>query len=105
VDSGGLDYFTGLFNTAFSNGGIEGVRAEAIAFGKTVLASDEYLSQGPTNGTHVVRFYRAYLGRFPSEGEFNYWVGELDAGRETTDSVINLFANSAEFTGKLNSYF
>ena len=105
VDSGGLEYFTGLFDTAFANGGIEGVRAEAIAFGQTVLTSDEYLSQSPTNGTHVVRFYRAYLGRFPSESEFNYWVGELDAGRETTNSVITLFANSAEFSEKLNSYF
>jgi hypothetical protein len=105
VDSGGLEYQTGQFNQAYANGGIEGVRVEAVIFGQTVLASAEYLSQSPTNGTHVIRFYRAYLGRYPSESEFNYWVGELNSGRETTDSVMNQFANSPEFTTKLNTYF
>ena len=105
VDSGGLNYFTGLFNTGYANGGIEGVRDEARIFGRLVLESNEYLSKSPTNETHVIRFYRAYLGRFPAQNEIDYWKGELDAGRQTTDTLIDIFAAAQEFTDRLNAFF
>ena len=75
------------------------------SFGRLVLESEEYLSKGPTNETHVIRLYRAYLGRFPSDSEIGYWSGELEAGRQTTDSLIDAFAASGEFTDRLNVFF
>jgi GrpB-like predicted nucleotidyltransferase (UPF0157 family) len=105
VDSAGLSYFSSLFEWAFAVNGIEGARAEARNLGRMALASAEYQSKNPTNQTHVERLYRAYLGRSPATNELNYWRGELDAGRQTTDSLIDAFAASAEFTDRLNTYF
>lgn len=105
VDSGGLEHFTWLLNTAKENGGIEAVRTEACSFGRVVLSSEEYLSKKPTNATHVIRLYRAYFGCFPTRNEGDYWSSELGAGRQTTDTLINEFAASTQFTTKLNTFF
>lgn len=105
VDSAGLAYFAGTLEWAYATSGIEGARGEARNLGRAVLASAEYQSKNPTNQTHVERLYRGYLGRFPATNELNYWRGELDAGRQTTNSLIDAFAASSEFTGRLNSYF
>lgn len=59
----------------------------------------------PTNRGRVVRLYRAFLGRFPGDHEIDYWVAELDAERRTLESLIGLFAESAEFGAILNEYF
>jgi len=105
VDSAGLAYFSGLFEWAYATTGIEGARNEARNLGRLALASAEYQSKNPTNQTHVERLYRAYLGRFPATSELDYWRGELDAGRQTTNSLIDAFAASSEFTGRLNTHF
>ena len=52
-----------------------------------------------------MRFYRAFLGRFPNDGEVAYGGGALDSGARTTDDLIGLFANSEEFTARLHEYF
>jgi hypothetical protein len=105
VDSGGLAYFADLFEWTYAQGGIEGARNEARNLGRLALASAEYQSKNPTNATHVERLYRAYLGRFPASNELDYWRGELDAGRQTTDSLIDAFAASTEFSDRLNASF
>ncbi|HUT23522.1 MAG TPA: DUF4214 domain-containing protein, partial [Sumerlaeia bacterium] len=105
ADQSGLEYASGLFDAAFASGGIEAVRAQAKQMAREVIVSVEFLSKDPSTDIHVVRFYRAFLGRFPSDSEVAYWSGELDAGRQTTDSVIDLFGNAAEFTVRLNQYF
>jgi uncharacterized protein DUF4214/parallel beta helix pectate lyase-like protein len=105
VDSGGLAYWKSAFDSAFVAGGIEEVRNEARYFGVQLLGSTEYSSKNPTNATHVVRLYRAYLGRFPATYEIDYWRGQLDAHLITTTGMIDQFAASAEFTGRLNVFF
>ena len=105
VDAGGLAYGKGIFDAAFAAGGIAGVRDQAKSFGVQLLASAEYLSKNPTNDTHVVRLYRAYLGRYPATAEIDYWRGQLDSHAATTTDLINLFAASPEFTGRLNGFF
>jgi hypothetical protein len=105
VDAGGLEYFSGLIDAAYASGGIEGVRNEARNLGRAVFRSEEYLSTNPTNETHVIRLYRAYLGRFPSDSEIGYWSGELQSNRQTTDTLIDIFAGSQEFTDRLNGFF
>ncbi len=105
ADAAGLAYGKGIFDAAYLAGGIEGVRAQARSFGVQVLASTEYLSKSPTNDTHVVRLYRAYLGRYPATSEIAYWSGQLNAHVLTTTDLINQFAASPEFTGRLNGFF
>ena len=105
VDAGGLAYWKGVFDAAFAAGGIAGVRDQARSFGVQVLGSAEYVSKNPTNETHVVRLYRAYLGRYPATSEIDYWRGQLDAHVLTTTNLIDQFAASPEFTGRLNGFF
>lgn len=88
-----------------ANGGLEGVKAEARSYVRTVLQSVDYLDKNPTNATHVALLYRSYLGRFPVPRELGHWKDELDAGRQTTDMLIDVFAASDEFTDRLNTFF
>ncbi|HUT26151.1 MAG TPA: DUF4214 domain-containing protein [Sumerlaeia bacterium] len=105
VDQSGLDYAAGLFDAANASGGIASVRAQAVQMAREVIQSSEFLSNNPTTTVYVTRFYRAFLGRFPNDTEVTYWAGELDAQRETYESVIWLFAESPEFTARLEAYF
>jgi hypothetical protein len=85
--------------------GIEAVRAQAKQMAREVIVSPEFLGKQPTTGDYVVRFYRAFLGRFPNDAEIAYWSGELDSGRQDADGLINLFAGSVEFTARLEGFF
>jgi hypothetical protein len=105
VDTGGLAYWKGVFDSAFLSGQIPAVREQARSFGVQVFASSEYTSKNPTNDVHVIRLYRAYLGRYPSTDEINYWRGQLDSHALTTTDLINQFAAAPEFTGQLNQFF
>ena len=105
VDGDGLTYSEGVFDTAFTEQGITGVRVAAREFGAEIMASNEYQSTSPTNETHVTRLYRAYLGRYPSSNELTYWQGQLDAQILTLTSITDIFSNSAEFTSRLNNFF
>ena len=105
VDAGGLAFWKGVLDSAFAAGGIEAVRNESRRLGSGVLASPEYLSTNPTNETHVVHLYRAFLGRYPGTSEIDYWTGQLNAGALTTTDLINQFAASAEFTSRLQGSF
>ena len=99
VDSEGLAYFAGEFNAAPNK------RQRSIQMAEEVMASTEFQNNTTTPSQHVVRFYRAFLGRFPSQEEENYWVNEINSGRETYSSLIREFADSPEFTARLNQYF
>ena len=85
--------------------GLEAVRAQAKQMAREVIQSAEFLSKNPTTAVYVTRFYRAFLGRLPNDAEVAYWSAELDSGRQTTDGVIGLFADSAEFTERLRMHF
>lgn len=105
VDGNGLAYFEGIFDLAFAAQGINGVREAARDLGAQIIASNEYQLAGPTSETHVVRLYRAYLGRFPSLDELAYWQNQLDTRKFTITSLIEIFSNSGEFTSRLNTFF
>jgi hypothetical protein len=105
VDQSGLVYAAGLFDAANAQGGVASVRAQAKQMAREVIASAEFTGKQPTTADYVTRFYRAFLGRFPNGTEIAYWSDELDSGRRTTDALIDLFADSAEFAARLNEYF
>ena len=105
VDRNGLVYAADLFDVARTQGGVEACRAQAKQMAREVIVSEEFLSKNPTTAVYVTRFYRAFLGRFPSDAEVTYWSGELDSGRQSASGVIELFADSAEFTSRLSAHF
>ncbi|HUT25703.1 MAG TPA: DUF4214 domain-containing protein, partial [Sumerlaeia bacterium] len=105
VDIGGLECAAGLFDAAFASGGVEAVRAQAKQMAREVIVSEEFQSRNPTTEVYVTRFYRAFLGRFPNDSEAAYWSAELDSGERTTDDLIDLFADSPEFTARLRQRF
>ena len=102
VDSGGLEYFSGLMDTAE---GLEGKRAKVKGIAALFLASPEGQDKAPDNATRVVRLYRAFLGRYPEGDAADYWTGLLDSGAETLDSLIEKFGDADEFTAILEEYF
>jgi len=104
-DASGLAWFKGMFDDACAAAGIEGVRANARAMGSLVIASPEYQSKAPASQTNVIRLYRGYLGRYPAANEIAYWSNQLDAYSATIESLINSFAESPEFSARLQTYF
>jgi WD40 repeat protein len=99
VDKEGLEYAAGLFDAA------EDKKTLAKQTAREIIASPEFVSKGLTPPDHVARLYRSFLGRFPGDSETNYWTTELNAGRQTTDSLIDLFGESGEFAGILYTRF
>ncbi|HUT23993.1 MAG TPA: DUF4214 domain-containing protein, partial [Sumerlaeia bacterium] len=109
-DQAGLEYAASLFDAAYALGGLEGVRAQAKQTAREIMASEEFQSSlgsaiPDAHSAIVARLYRAFLGRFPSDTEAAYWSGELDSGARTTDDLIDLFADSPEFTARLHQRF
>ena len=98
VDAGGLLYCSGLIDSAADK------RAGAIALGLAIIDSPEFQAGVKNNEDRVIRIYRAFLGRFPSDAEVGYWAGELTAGRQTVSLLVDLFAHSNEFTQILTKY-
>ncbi|HUT23542.1 MAG TPA: S8 family serine peptidase, partial [Sumerlaeia bacterium] len=99
VDQGGLAHFAGLFDQS------QDKRALAKWMAREVIASEEFLAKKPTTEDHVVRLYRAFLGRFPNDSEIAVWKAEIEAGRQTPNSLIDLFGDAPEFSQRLQDYF
>jgi len=99
VDGSGLVYWSNLFDEAPDK------REMSKYMGQQFVGSPEFQSSRPSNETIVTSLYRAYLGRFPADGEITYWAGELNSGRQSVDDLINQFANSQEFSEILEWYF
>ena len=56
------------------------------------------------DGTYILpaaaQLYRSYfgaMGRLPDEGGYNWWLGEIEAGRHTLQSMAAGFVDSSEF--------
>jgi len=70
-----------------------------------ILRSAEYLGRNEPATATVTRLYRSFMGRFPGDGEVAYWADEIVSGRRTLGMVVEVFANSEEFTIRLGQYF
>ncbi len=96
ADKGGLIYWADYFSASGN------YTDAAKALGKTVVVSTEFKNAKPTNDDIVVRLYRGYLGRFPSDQEVSYWAGQLRSGASTVNQLIDLFAASREFQNRIS---
>ena len=61
------------------------------------LHSQELANQNLSNEEFVTRMYETFLNREPEEAGLKDWVGRLERGEETRDSLVYGFTHSEEF--------
>lgn len=61
------------------------------------LHSDELTSLNLSDTEFVTRMYETFLNREPEEAGLNDWVGRLERGEVTRDTLVFGFTNSQEF--------
>jgi hypothetical protein len=88
-DNGGLKYWIGRMDAGTS---LERVAAEFIG-------SPEFKAlygTNPTNAAFLTKLYNNVLHRQPDQGGYDWWLGELNAGRHTMTSSLMGFSESPE---------
>ncbi len=71
---------------------------------KFFFTGDEFVGFKLKNDEFVRRLYTTFMGRDPEASEVAYWVGEIDKGTQTKDSVLQFFGSSEEFTNICKTY-
>jgi uncharacterized protein (DUF1800 family) len=73
-----------------------------VTIGQAFATSAEFvaLNGNTTNAQFVQIMYRNVLERQPDVAGYNYWVGELDAGRQTRGAMLVVFTDSGEGRAK-----
>ena len=66
--------------------------------------NSKYKGSYKTNKDFITILYKAYLGRDPESGGFNYWHNKLKNGEMTRDEIIAGFANSTEFKNIIKTF-
>ncbi len=75
------------------------------AIARSFQASSEFLDANAqlSNVEFVTLLYHNVLERQPDPGGLEFWVGQLDSGARTTDSVVLAFTESIEFKRQTNT--
>ena len=95
-DEEGIEYWCKAYLTGEKS--IEDIAADGF------LHSEEMKNQNLSNEEFVIRMYETFLNREPEEAGLNDWVGRLERGEETRDSLVYGFTNSREFGGLKAEY-
>ena len=88
-DNGGLKYWIGRMDAGTTQ---DRVAAEFVG-------SQEFQNlygSNPSNADFLTKLYSNVLHRTPDTGGYNWWLGELDAGRYDKTSALASFAESPE---------
>ena len=88
-DEDGLEYWCRVYLTREKS--IEDIAS--VGF----LHSQELANQNLSNEEFVTRMYETFLNREPEEAGLKDWVGRLERGEETRDSLVYGFTHSEEF--------
>ncbi len=97
--------YTKMLGRKFDEKGIEDWCKAYITKEKTIeniaadgfLHSAEFEQQNLDDKEFVTRMYETFLNREPDEAGLNDWIGRLERGEETRDSLVYGFTNSPEF--------
>ena len=95
-DEDGLEYWCKAYLTGEKS--IEVIASDGF------LHSEELKNMNLSNEEFVTRMYETFLNREPEEAGLNDWVGRLERGEETRDSLVYGFTNSREFGGLKAEY-
>ena len=89
ADQGGYDYWTAaLAGGSINRGGVMTSFSESTENINLVLSN-----------IRVFSFYYGMLKRVPDQGGYEFWVSELNAGKQPND-LINGFISSTEYQGR-----
>ncbi len=88
-DEDGLEYWCKKYLTKENT--IEEIASHGF------LHSDELTNLNLSDTEFVTRMYETFLNREPEEAGLNDWVGRLERGEVTRDTLVFGFTNSAEF--------
>ena len=87
-DEEGLAYWVGEL--------INGTKTGFVV-AKQFFGSDELVNSGISNEEFVIRAYKTLMNREPDEEGLAFWVGQIESGAKTWNSVVKGFAYSDEF--------
>lgn len=87
ADQAGLDFWTNAITAGTST-------LESVALGFTLSAEYESLYAGKTNEELVAAIYENVLGRAADADGLAFWVGELEKGVQTPETLLAAMINS-----------
>jgi hypothetical protein len=88
-DNGGLKYWISRMDAGTT---LERVAAEFIGSAEF----QALYGTNPTNAAFLTKLYDNVLHRIPDQGGYDWWLGELNAGRHTPTSALAGFSESPE---------
>lgn len=88
-DEDGLEYWCEKYLTQENT--IEEIASHGF------LHSEELANLNLSDEEFVIRMYETFLNRDPEEDGLNDWVGRLERGEVTRDTLVYGFTNSPEF--------
>jgi hypothetical protein len=95
-DEDGLEYWCKAYITKERS--IEDIASDGF------LHSQELANQNLSNEEFVTRMYETFLDREPEEAGLNDWVGRLERGEVTRDTLVYGFTRSQEFANLKAAY-
>jgi sugar lactone lactonase YvrE len=108
ADDDGFRNWRGRFRAAQCSGAPL-VNAEVTIISQQFLTSSEYQYRNsirPANqrtAEYVADLYYAFLRRGGELSGFQFWVAEIDSGRQTRDQVRSRFVQSSEFQSRVGA--
>jgi hypothetical protein len=101
-DDSGFLYWLGRFRTAQCTGAAA-VTAEVESITSSFFWLPEYTGRGRTNAQFVQDCYYAFMRRYATASEVNWWVNELNTAARDREQVRRDFIASPEFQGRVNA--
>ncbi len=71
---------------------------------KQFFTSEEFVKFRLKDNEYIRRLYTTFMDREPAASEVTYWIGELQAKRQTRRSILAFFGQSEEFTKICKQY-
>ncbi len=101
-DTGGFNYWVQQFRTAECQGA-GAVYAQVEAISSAFASGGEYAARQRSHAQFIGDLYNAFLRRGGDLAGVQFWIGQLDAGAQTSEQVRRQFVASPEFQARVNA--
>ena len=95
AEEGGLKYWS----LALTN-----LEQTGCSAAKEFFTCKEFVDFNLKDEEYIKRLYTTFMDREPEASEVNYWIGEINKGTQTRESVLAFFGQSDEFTQICKKY-
>ncbi len=95
AEEGGLKYWS----LALTN-----LEQTGCSAAKEFFTCKEFVDFNLKDDEYIKRLYTTFMDREPDASEVNYWMGEINKGTQTRESVLAFFGQSDEFTKICKQY-